>query len=143
MEALQGAILRTKLRHLDRWNELRRQHAKRYDSLLKRFDLGLPEEASYAKSVFHLYVIRVRERDGLNAFLNERGIGSIIHYPKPNHLLDCFQSLGCREGSLPMTEKISKEVLSLPLYPEMTEDKIRTVASAIEVFLYSKQTAKA
>jgi dTDP-4-amino-4,6-dideoxygalactose transaminase len=135
LEGLQGAILRTKLPYLDRWNDLRRQNAAKYDSLLKGLSLGLPKEASYAKSVFHLYVIRAPQRDPLNAFLNEQGIGSLIHYPKPNHLLDCFQNLGYRKGGLPVTEKISEEVLSLPLYPELTDEQIRTVTSAIKTVL--------
>jgi len=138
MEALQGAILRTKLRHLDRWNELRRRHARRYSALLNGLDLGLPQEADWAKSAFHLYAIRVPQRDRLNLHLNEQGIGSLIHYPKPNHLMDPFKNLGYREGDLAVTEKVSKEILSLPLYPELTEEKIQTVASAVKSFLASK-----
>lgn len=135
LEALQAAILRTKLPHLDRWNELRRQHAREYDSALAPLGVGLPREAPYAQSVFHLYVIRTRERDALNASLNELGIGSLIHYPIANHLLPCFQNLGYQEGDLPVTEKVSKEILSLPLYPELTEEKIRSVVSSVRQFL--------
>ena len=137
LEALQAAILRAKLPHLDRWNELRRQHARRYRSLLDGLDLRLPVEAPYAKSVFHLYVIRTPERDRLNTVLNERGIGSLIHYPQPNHLLPCYRSLGYGEGSLPVTEKVCKEVLSLPLYPELTDAQIGEVATTIQSLLFS------
>jgi len=142
LEAIQGAILRTKLPYLDRWNELRRQHASQYSTLLKGLDLKLPEEAGWAKSAFHLYVIRTPARDGLNAYLNEQGIGSLIHYPKPTHLLDCFKSLGYHEGDLPVTERISKEVLSLPLYPELTGKQIEAVATQIQSFLTLQKTKR-
>ena len=135
LEEIQGAVLRVKLAFLDRWNELRRQHARQYTALLKGLGLGLPEEASWAKSVFHLYVIRTPQRDALNTFLNGRGIGSLIHYPKPNHLLDCLKNLGYGEGDLPVTERVAKEVLSLPLYPELTEKQIQTVVSQVKAFL--------
>ncbi len=134
LEGIQGAILRAKLPFLDRWNELRRQNAERYQGLLKELNMVLPREASYAKSVFHVYVIRVQERDRLNAYLNENGISSVIHYPVPNHLLKFYRELGYREGSLPVTEKVSKEVLSLPLYPELTEEQMQYVADTIHSF---------
>ncbi|MBI4116026.1 MAG: DegT/DnrJ/EryC1/StrS family aminotransferase [Candidatus Omnitrophica bacterium] len=139
MEAIQGAILRTKLPYLDGWNEKRRQHARKYDSLLQGLGLILPREAQYAKSVFHVYVIRTPDRDKLHARLNEQGIGSVIHYPKANHLVDACKSLGYREGSLPVTEKISKEVISLPIYPELTQEQIQTVTEAIKTFLLIKK----
>ena len=134
LEGIQGAILRTKLPYLDRWNEMRRENARRYSSLLGKLGVGLPSEAPYAKSVYHLYVIRTRKRDELNAYLNQQGIGSLIHYPKPNHLLECFKDLGYRKGSLPVTEKIAQEVLSLPLYPELTEAQTQTVVQTVESF---------
>lgn len=135
LEGMQGAILRAKLPYLDRWNELRRQHAREYASLLKGSDLGLPQEASWARSVFHLYVIRASRRDALDAYLNKQGIGSSIHYPKPNHLLSCFKTLGYGEGDFPVTEQISREVISLPLYPELAPKQIETVASQVQSFL--------
>ncbi len=134
LEGIQGAILRVKLPHLDRWNELRRKHAEEYSSLLKGPRFILPREASYARSVYHLYVLRTPDRDRLNDYLNQQGIGSLIHYPVPNHFLPCFSGLGYRKGSLPVTEKISKEVLSLPLYPEMSSKQIREVTAAIQTF---------
>ncbi|HXV28569.1 MAG TPA: DegT/DnrJ/EryC1/StrS family aminotransferase [bacterium] len=134
LEGMQGAILRAKLPHLDGWNELRRKHAARYGELLKDLKLTLPGEAAHAKSVFHVFVIRAADRDRLNAYLNDKGISSIIHYPVPNHLLSFYRVLGYREGSLPVTEKVSKEVLSLPLYPEMTDDQMQYVAEAIRSF---------
>ena len=142
LEGIQGAILRVKLPHLDRWNELRRQHAQEYTSLLKGLDVTVPYEAPYAKSAFHLYVIRTPGRDRLNNLLNEKGIGSIIHYPKPNHLLPCFKHLGYQEGDLPVTEKVSKDILSLPLYPELTLKQIREITGIIRTFLQSPKSSK-
>lgn len=138
LEGIQGAILRVKLRHLDLWNELRRQHVAQYNSLLEGVRVTQPYEAPFAKSAYHLYVIRSRKRDLLNAYLNEQGIGSLIHYPKPSHLLDCFKNLGVQRRNLPVTERISKEVLSLPLYPELTDKQIQTVTTAVKTFLASK-----
>lgn len=134
LEALQAAILRTKLPYLDRWNQLRRQHAKEYGSLLQELNVTLPYEAPFAQSVYHLYVIRASGRDRLNAHLNQKGIGSLIHYPQPNHLLPCFKNLGYGEGDLPVTEAISKEVLSLPLFPELKVQQIKEVVQSIQEF---------
>lgn len=135
LEAMQAAILGAKLPYLDRWNGLRRQHAREYDSLLGKSRLKLPQVAPYAESVFHLYVIRAPERDRLNTRLNEQGIGSLIHYPQPSHWVECYKHFGSGKGSLPVTEKVCSEVLSLPLYPELSGAQIRTVASAVESFL--------
>lgn len=140
LEGIQGAILRTKLPHLDQWNELRRQHAGEYSSLLKDLGLRLPQEASYARSVFHLYAIRTPHRNDLNDYLNQEGIGSLIHYPKSNHLLPCFQYLGYREGDFPVTESVSKDILSLPLYPELTLKQIQEVTQTIRTFLSSRKS---
>ena len=141
LEGLQAAILRAKLPHLEPWNELRRKHASTYDSFFRETEIRTPQEMPYARSVFHVYVIRTRRRDELNRYLNEQGIGSIIHYPLPNHLLECFQEFGYRTGDLPVTEKVSKEVLSLPLYPEMRDEQIREVVQTIRTFFESKKPA--
>ncbi len=135
LEGIQGAILRVKLPYLDRWNDLRRQHASEYEKSLQGLGIKFPSEASYARSIFHVYVIRAPQRDSLNDHLNEQGIGCAIHYPIPNHLLPCFQSLGYRLGDLPVTEKISKEVLSLPLFPELKKEQIEEVAGQVRNFL--------
>jgi len=142
LEGIQGAILRAKLPHLDHWNELRRRHVDEYGSFLKELDVTLPYEAPYAQSVFHLYVIRAPERNRLNAYLNEQGIGSLVHYPKPNHLLPCFKNLGCPEGSLPITEKVSEEVLSLPLFPELRAGQIQEITQSIRDFKASINSKK-
>ena len=141
LEGLQAAILRVKLPHLEKWNELRRRHVQEYAALLEGIDVKPPREAPYARSVFHVYVIRTRNRDKLNLHLNDRGIGTVIHYPKPCHLLECFRNLGYREGNLPVTEKISKEVLSLPLYPELEANQIREVVQALQSFFAPSQTS--
>lgn len=138
LEALQAAILRTKLPYLERWNELRRQHAGEYSERLGNLDLKLPEEAPYARSVFHLYVIRTPQRNSLHTHLNSQGIGSLIHYPEPTHRLDCFRNLGFRKGSLPVTERVSKEILSLPLYPELSLQQIERVVAEIRTFFGTK-----
>ena len=139
LEAFQAAILRAKLPHLDRWNELRREHARRYNSHFEKLGFGLPKEAPYAKSVYHLYVVRVPDRDALNAHLNREGIGSLIHYPTPNHLLDCFKSLGYRTGDLPVTESVCEQVLSLPLFPELTKEQMETIVRTVESFLLTQR----
>lgn len=135
LEGMQAAILNAKLPHLNRWNELRRQHAKEYNFLLKDSGLILPHVVPYAESVFHLYVIRTPRRNELNDHLNQKGIGSLIHYPTPNHLLPCFKHLGYREGDFPITEQISKDILSLPIYPELTLKQIEEVTQTIRSFL--------
>ncbi len=139
LEGIQGAVLRVKLPHLEKWNELRRKHAARYTELLKDSGLQLPYEAPYAKSVYHLYVMRSPERDALNAYLNEKGIASQVHYPRPNHLLPMYRAIGYKEGDLPVTEKALKEVISVPLYPELTEEQIRYVADAVKSFRMARK----
>lgn len=134
MEALQAAILAVKLRHLDRWNELRRRHVSVYHQLLSSTGLVLPVEASYAKSAYHLYVVLSKHRDRLCSYLHERNVGAQIHYELPVHLLGFYRELGYREGDLPVTERLCKEVLSLPLYPEMTEDQLQEIADAVQQF---------
>ncbi len=131
MEALQGAVLNVKLPYLDQWNELRRRHASDYAKWLKEADIQLPAEAPHAKSAWHLYTIRSSKRDALNLSLNNEGIASQVHYPLPNHLLPFYSDLGYKAGSLPKTEIICREILSLPLYPELTKDQIQTITRAV------------
>ena len=134
MEAIQGAILKVKLHYLNEWNQKRREAAARYRELLRETSLALPQEAPAARSVYHLYVVRSKRRAALHAHLNQRGVLSQIHYPTPVHLLPCYRSLRYRKGSLPVTEQLCREVLSLPLYPEITESQIREVAAVILEF---------
>ncbi|MBZ5559475.1 MAG: DegT/DnrJ/EryC1/StrS family aminotransferase [Acidobacteriia bacterium] len=131
MQGLQGAILRVKLRHLEDWTERRRRHAARYTALLKDSGLGLPEEMPYARHVYHLYTARVRERAAVRASLEAAGIQTGLHYPAPVHLQPAYADLGYRAGQFPVAERAAAEVLSLPMYPELTNDQIATVAEAL------------
>jgi dTDP-4-amino-4,6-dideoxygalactose transaminase len=131
MDALQGAILRVKLRQLPRWTEARRRHAARYQDLLSGTGLSLPEEMPYARHVYCLYTVRSREREALRTTLAADGIATAVHYPTPVHLQLAYESLGYRRGSLPVSERASNEVLSLPLFPELSCAQIETVAAAI------------
>jgi dTDP-4-amino-4,6-dideoxygalactose transaminase len=134
LDTLQAAVLRVKLRHLDAWNAARRQHAKLYGELLAHSPVVVPTEADYAESVYHLYVIRIKDRDRLRAYLREKGVATGIHYPIPIHLQPAYRDLGCEKGSFPITEDYASEVLSLPMYAELTPDSIECVAEAIRNF---------
>lgn len=133
LEGLQGAILRTKLKHLTKWNETRRENARIYTNLLndKVITPKIPQEN---KSVFHLYVIRHPNRDKLRAFLQEKGISTGVHYEKPIHLQKAYSHLGYKEGDYPISEKVMKEIVSLPMYPELTELQIKHVCDTIKEF---------
>jgi len=136
MEGIQGAVLGVKLRHLGAWTEARRRNAALYNTYLSGVPgLVTPKEMPYAKHVYHLYVIRVQNRDDLQKHLEAEGIATGLHYPIPLHLQKCFSHLGYSEGDFPVTEKAAKEILSLPMYPELTEEQIRTVAGAIKGFM--------
>jgi dTDP-4-amino-4,6-dideoxygalactose transaminase len=131
LEGIQGAVLNVKLRHLERWNQLRREHAARYTELLRESSLRLPREMPYAEHIYHLYVVQSDERDRLQAALSEAGIQTGIHYPNPIHLQPAYASLNYRRGDFPEAERQSERVLSLPLFPELTEEQIARVTEAI------------
>jgi dTDP-4-amino-4,6-dideoxygalactose transaminase len=134
MDTLQAAILRVKLRYLESWIEARRRNAALYTEFFAGTDVVTPVEMPEAIHVYHLYVIRVRQRDGLQAHLREQGIGAAIHYPVPVHLQPFYAGDGFRRGRFPVTERVCGEVLSLPMFPEMTEEQIASVVKAINVF---------
>jgi dTDP-4-amino-4,6-dideoxygalactose transaminase len=150
MDAMQGAVLRIKLRHIDEWNQRRRQIAATYDSLLQKAGLtaargtsthvdaahpvALPATAPQATHIFHQYVIRADRRDQLREFLQARKIGCEIYYPVPLHLQQCFAYLGYKPGDFPETERACLEVLALPIFPELTEAEIQQVVTAIAEF---------
>ena len=134
LDALQAAILRVKLRHLDRWSEARARNAALYHQLFEGSRVGRPFRDPRARHIYNQYVIRVPERDGLRAALSERGIGTEIYYPVPLHLQKCFATLGYRDGDMPNSEAAAKETLALPIYPELLEDQIRYVAAAVREF---------
>jgi dTDP-4-amino-4,6-dideoxygalactose transaminase len=135
LDELQAAILRVKLKYLDEWNRERRKKASIYTKLLEDSEIVCPAEKEPFGHVYHLYVIRTKRRDSLQAFLKERGIITHIHYPIPIHLQHAYKHLGYHRGDLPSTEKCSQEVLSLPFFPEMAESQIEEVANQIRYFL--------
>ncbi len=134
LDTLQAAILRVKLKKLDEWNKKRMEAAEQYHQLLKKEDIVLPEIAPDRTHVFHLYVIRIKRRDHARKFLEKNGISTGIHYPIPIHLQPSFKEIGYKEESFPVTETYSKEVLSLPLYPEIKREQIEYVSQKIEEF---------
>lgn len=131
LEGIQGAVLNVKLRHLERWNDLRRAHAARYDELLSESGLTLPREMDYARHIYHLYVVQTDERDALQKRLNEAGVQTGIHYPIPIHLQPAYASLGYKAGDFPESEQQARRVLSLPMFPELTDEQIEKVTEAI------------
>jgi dTDP-4-amino-4,6-dideoxygalactose transaminase len=133
MEGFQGAILRVKLRHLERWIETRRSIAKKYDEQLADCGFRLPEEMPWARHVYHVYTLRTVDRDALQAALQAEGIQTAIHYAIPAHLQPAYADLGYSEGSLPQSERASREVLSLPIYPEMPNDHVQKVSQALAI----------
>jgi dTDP-4-amino-4,6-dideoxygalactose transaminase len=134
MEGIQGAVLGVKLPHLDTWSQGRRRVARRYHELLGDTPLQLPLEADYAESVYHLYVVRHPRRDDLKKHLEANKVGCALHYPLPLHLQKCYASLGHRAGDFPVTEKAARECLSLPIYPELTDEQIQRVVAVIRDF---------
>ncbi len=138
LDEIQAAILRVKLKSIDTWISLRREKANVYNRLLRDAGIGTPSEREYAKHAFNYYTIRCPERDGLMNYLNARGIQTAIYYPIPLHLQDAFRCLNCSEGDLPVAEKAAKEVLSLPMFPELTENQQKYVADAITSFNQGK-----
>lgn len=136
MDGFQGAILRVKLKHLDRNNELRRLHAAAYDKALAGVESVItPREAFYGRHVYHIYAIRVPDRDKIIAQLASRGVNCGIHYPVPVHLQEAYDHLCVRRGSLPVTERCAEEFLSLPMFPELTDDQISTVVQELRACL--------
>ncbi len=134
LDELQAALLATKLPYLDSWNLRRREVAARYTEGLAGLPVSGPVEAAGNEHVYHLYVIQVAERDRLQAFLAERGVQTLIHYPIPAHLQPAYASLGYARGSLPATERVADTILSLPIYPQLTEVEVNRVITAIREF---------
>ncbi len=135
LDALQAAVLRVKLPHLPEWTEARRSNACRYHGALEDVDgVTLPETRQGNYHVYNQYTIRARRRDELREHLAGKGIGSGVYYPVPLHLQECFRELGGREGQLPETERACREVLSLPIFPELGTDRIDRVVDEIRNF---------
>jgi dTDP-4-amino-4,6-dideoxygalactose transaminase len=131
LDELHAAVLRAKLRHLEAWTERRRALARVYLDGLAGCGVVLPEEQPYARAVYHLFVIRHPRRDALMAALEQRGIGTLVHYPIPLHLQPAFAALGGRAGALPVAEQAAGEILSLPLYPELSDTQASEVVTAV------------
>jgi dTDP-4-amino-4,6-dideoxygalactose transaminase len=132
MDGIQAAVLRIKLRHLEKGNELRRSHAAQYHRSLAGVEEVLtPYEASYARHVYHIYAIRVTERDELIRRLGEKGITCGIHYPVPVHLQEAYSNLGYGTGSFPIAEQVANEFVSLPMFPELTPAQVEAVVEAV------------
>jgi dTDP-4-amino-4,6-dideoxygalactose transaminase len=134
LDELQAAFLRTKLRKLDAGNRTRRRLAIRYSQGLQGLPLVLPTEAAWARHCFHLYVVRTGKRKALAAWLTRKGIQTLVHYPTPVHRQPAYRELGLGPGSFPVAERLSREVLSLPLFPELREAEVDRVTGAIRSF---------
>jgi dTDP-4-amino-4,6-dideoxygalactose transaminase len=137
LDALQAAVLSAKLPHLEGWSAARRGHARYYDEALAGIDgLTTPALLSGNESIYNQYTLRVGggRRDEMAAWLRERGVGSSVYYPVPLHLQECFAYLGCREGEFPESERAAREVLSIPVFPELTEAQREYVAATIRAF---------
>lgn len=134
LDTLQAAVLRVKLKYLENWNEARRRHAGLYAKLLSNNNLSLPLETKYARHVYHLYVVRTAKRDALQKHLKNNGIATGVHYPIPVHTQQAYQYLGYHKGDFPISEAYAEQILSLPMYPELTEEQIEYVAKVIKEF---------
>jgi len=131
LDEVQAAVLRVGLRHLSAWTERRRTLAALYGRELEGAGVELPREQPYARAVYHLFVVRHPRRDALADALQEQGVGTLVHYPLPLHLQPVFSSLGGKVGDFPVAEKAAGQILSLPLYPEMSDEQARAVATAV------------
>ena len=144
LDALQAGFLSTKLRRLAEWNRQRQEVAKQYDQALAEIpDVMPPSTPDHARAVYHLYVVRVSDRDGLQKRLSKSGIGTGIHYPVPLHLQEAYRHLQYPAGSFPVSERIASEILSLPMYPQLRADQIQRVVREVGTFLTPKRTTAA
>jgi dTDP-4-amino-4,6-dideoxygalactose transaminase len=135
LDEIQAALLRVKLKYLDQWNEERRRKARLYTRMLSPLGLVCPSEKKGVRHVYHLYAIKTRKRDALQAFLKKRAIETLIHYPIPIPLEKAYQEMGYRRGDFPLTDQWSRKILSLPFFPEMKESEMEEVAQQIKMFL--------
>ena len=132
MDAIQAAVLRIKLRHLEQANHRRRVHASQYDRLFQGLEeVKSPFEAAYGRHVYHIYPIRVRERNEIMRLLQEKGIGCGIHYPVPIHLQEAYRGLGYGRGAFPASEQTCAEFISLPMFPELTQTQVKLVVDSV------------
>ncbi|GAG17808.1 unnamed protein product, partial [marine sediment metagenome] len=138
LDELQAAILRVKLKYLDKWNEARRGNATYYNKKLSALEakgcIVRPKEQKNTKHVYHLYVLRVKKRATLMEFLKSQGIGTAFHYPIPLHLQKVYKGLGCRRGDFPNSEFAAREIVTLPLYPELKKSEVDYIVKALYRF---------
>jgi dTDP-4-amino-4,6-dideoxygalactose transaminase len=138
MEGFQGAILRVKLRHLERWTEARRALVDQYNHRLADSRVQPPVEMPWGRHVYHVYTLRTEDRDGMQASLQAEGIQTGIHYPVPVHLQPAYADLGYGRGAFPHSEAASAQVLSLPLYPELSSQSVAEVSGAVKKALANR-----
>lgn len=132
LDEIQAAIIRVKMKYINEWNEKRRQNAYRYNELFAEYpEIATPKEAQGTHPVYHQYTIKIENRDEVHKLLQEKGIGAMIYYPVPLHLQKLHKSLGYKEGDLPYTEEDTKKVLSLPMFPELTDEEQQTVVKTV------------
>jgi dTDP-4-amino-4,6-dideoxygalactose transaminase len=142
LDSIQAGWLSVKLRHLAKWNESRRALAHSYHQLFAdaKDSLIVPVEAAWTKGVYHLYVVRVQDREALQAHLAEAGIATGVHYPIPLHLQKAYQHLGYQRGAFPVTERVAAEIVSLPMFPQLSHTLQKEVVEKVVEFVESKQT---
>ena len=133
LDEVQAAFLSVKLKHLNEWTKQRKEIAQNYNDALKNVgDLTLPAVHNNATHVYHLYVIKTKNRDGLQKHLSENGVGTLIHYPIPPHMQKAYEGLGLKKGQFPIAEELAEKCLSLPIWPGITKDQVNTVAETIK-----------
>jgi len=137
LDSLQAAVLRIKLNELDLWLKRRRAIASQYNEAFRGFDIITPRVAENNEHTYHQYTISYKERDNLMRHLETKGIASRVYYPVPLHLQPCYRSLGYSIGSFPASEKAAEEVLSLPIYPELTDENINYIIQTVTDFVRS------
>lgn len=140
LDAIQAGILHLKLQHLAEWNEQRRMRAAEYEKLLEAAGMpaGAPYQPSWSRPVHHLYVVRVQDREELIAFLKDHGIGTAVHYPIPLHLQRAYRHLGYQQGDFPICETVAREIVSLPMFPQLNSDQQQRVVNAVTEFVESR-----
>jgi dTDP-4-amino-4,6-dideoxygalactose transaminase len=144
LDALQAGFLSVKLKHLSKWNEQRRQVARQYNELFgSNQNLLTPSEPIWSRAVYHLYVVRVRDRQQLQADLAKSGIGTGIHYPVPLHIQKAYKHLGYEPGDFPVAERVAPEILSLPMFPQMTVENVNDVVLAVQRAVAPKSVSAA
>ena len=131
LDNLQAGILRVKLKYLNEWNKERIRNVEIYRKYLNNLKIAIPEELEGRKHVYHIFAVRLKDRDMVRKELFNRGIATGIHYPIPIHLQEAYSFLGYKEGDFPVSESIAEEVLSLPMFPELTEDQIKYVCDSL------------